>query len=203
MQVERDRIGRGTVSVANGFSPMRRPRCDDHATADAVVTRLSLGSRLLIGGIAGFVGTLVMTSAMARGHRRLPPEERYPLTPREIIDSVGEQAGLAPGNEAAKDATLAAHFLYGAACGALIAAVDARPSETKGAAAGVGVWLASYLGWIPGVGILKPATEHPLRRNLLMIGSHLVWGATTARAMRELVLARETMIEAGPDRDVP
>ena len=163
--------------------------------------KLGLGSRLLIGGIAGFVATLAMTSAIARGHRRLPEEERYPLTPREIVDSTAEQMGVSLENEAAKDATIAAHFAYGAACGALIAAANPRIGETKGAAAGVGVWLASYLGWIPGVGILRPATEHPLRRNLLMIGSHLVWGATTARAMRELTLARETMIEAGPDKD--
>ena len=165
--------------------------------------KLNLGSRLLIGGIAGFVGTLVMTSAMSRGHRRLPPEDRYPLTPREIVDSTFDKAGIEPTNEAAKDATLASHFLYGAACGALIAVGDPKPSEGKGAVAGAGVWLASYLGWIPAVGILKPATDHPWRRNLLMIGVHLVWGATTARAMRELVMARQTMIEGGPDEDVP
>jgi hypothetical protein len=129
--------------------------------------KLSLGTRLLIGGIAGLVGTLAMTSAMARGHRRLPEEERYPLTPREIVDSTAERVGVRLENEAAKDATIAAHFAYGAACGALIAAVDPRASEAKGAVAGIGVWLASYLGWIPGVGILRPATEHPLRRNLL------------------------------------
>ena len=165
--------------------------------------KLGLGSKLLIGGIAGFVGTLAMTSAMVRGHRRLPAEDRYPLTPREIVDSTLDKAGVDPGNEAAKDATLAAHFLYGAACGALLGAADARPSEGRGALAGAGVWLASYLGWIPGVGILKPANEHPWRRNALMIGAHLVWGATAARAMRELALARETMLETGPDRDVP
>lgn len=165
--------------------------------------KLSLGSRLLIGGIAGFVGTLAMTSAMTRGHRRLPEEERYPLTPREIIDSAAEQTGMDLDNEAAKDVTIALHFVYGAACGALLGVANPRISETRGAAAGVGVWLASYLGWIPGVGILKPATEHPLRRNLLMIGSHLVWGATTARAMRELALARESMVETGPDKDAP
>ena len=60
-----------------------------------------LGSRLLIGGIAGFVGTLAMTSAMVRGHRRLPAEDRYPLTPREIVDSTLDKAGVDPGNEAA------------------------------------------------------------------------------------------------------
>jgi putative membrane protein len=27
------------------------------------------------------------------------------------------------------------------------------------------------------LGILKPATEHPPRRNALMIAAHLIWGA--------------------------
>jgi hypothetical protein len=34
-----------------------------------------------------------------------------------------------------------------------------------------------------------------------MIGAHVVWGLATARAMRELVLARETMLRTGPLRD--
>jgi hypothetical protein len=50
---------------------------------------------------------------------------------------------------------------------------------------------------------LKPATDHPPRRNALMMGVHLVWGAATAMAMRDLVAARTTIIEAGPDRDAP
>ena len=159
---------------------------------------LKLGSRLLIGAIAGFVGTLAMTSAMARLHRRLPPRERYPLTPREIIDSA-----VAPPDEAAKDLTTAAHFTYGAACGSLIAAADPRISPATGAVAGVAVWLVSYMGWIPGVGLLKPATRHPMRRNALMLAAHVVGGWSTAKTMRELVEARETIFRDGPDRDVP
>ena len=50
----------------------------------------------------------------------------------------------------------------------------------KGIAFGLGVWTASYLGLLPALGILKPATQHPLRRNLLMIGAHVVWGASLA-----------------------
>ncbi len=160
-----------------------------------------LGSRLLIGAIAGFVGTMAMTSAMRRLHQRLPQEVRYPLTPREIIDSAAEKAQVELGNEAAKDATLAGHFLYGAACGAMLGAVDPRMGRGSGALAGFGIWFGSYLGWIPAARILKPATEHPARRNLLMIGVHLVWGWTTAAAMRELMQVRGTMIEAGPDED--
>jgi hypothetical protein len=116
----------------------------------------SFRTRLLIGGIAGFAGTLLMTSAMSRLHRRLPDEERYPLTPREIIDSAAEQAVVPLDNEAAMDLTTAAHFAYGAAAGSLIGAVNPRIGATEGALAGVAVWAASYLGWIPGVGLLKP-----------------------------------------------
>jgi len=163
--------------------------------------KLKLGSRLLLGGIAGFVGTMAMTAAMRRLHQRLPARERYPLTPREIVDSGAAQAGVALPGEAAKDLTTAAHFAYGAAMGALIGAMNPKPSRPTGALAGLAVWLASYMGWIPAVGILEPATGHPRRRNALMIASHLVWGWWTAASMRELREARETIFRAGPDKD--
>jgi uncharacterized membrane protein YagU involved in acid resistance len=71
----------------------------------------------------------------------------------------------------------------------------------SGAVGGLGIWLGSYLGWIPAASILKPATDHPRRRNLLMLAAHVVWGAATAAAMRELVAARETTLAEGPDKD--
>ena len=162
-----------------------------------------LGSRILIGAIAGVVGTLAMTSAMRRLHEKLPEKERYPLTPREIIDSTSEQAGVPLANEAAKDITTAAHFAYGAASGALLGVANVMLGPVSGATAGIGIWLGSYMGWIPGAGILKPATDHPPRRNLLMLAAHVVWGVSTAKAMRELVEARETILEAGADKDAP
>jgi hypothetical protein len=163
---------------------------------------LRLSSRLLVGAIAGFAGTMAMTSAMRRLHARLPRSERYPLTPREIVDSAADAAGAALPDETAKDLTTAAHFAYGAACGALIAAMNPSPTKRTGAAAGVAVWLASYMGWLPAFNVLEPATKHPGRRNLLMIGVHLVWGSATAAAMRELRDARETILSGGPDKDV-
>ena len=174
-------------------------------TGDQLLERreIGIGTRLLIGGIAGIVGTMAMTGAMRRLHEKLPDKERYPLTPREIVDSAAEQSGVPLAPEAAKDATLAAHFVYGAACGALLGAINPHMGQRSGAAAGVGIWLASYMGWIPAARILKPANEHPPRRNALMIGVHLVWGAATARAMRELVVARATIAGEGPDRDAP
>ena len=165
--------------------------------------KLSLGTKLLIGGIAGFVGTMTMTAAMRRMHRRLPARERYPLTPREIVDSGAKQLGVPLSDQPARDVTLAAHFVYGALAGAAIAAMNPDPKKRTGAAAGFAVWLASYMGWIPAVGNLEPATRHPARRNGLMIAAHFVWGATTAAAIRELRLARETILSDGPDKDAP
>ncbi|WP_207790011.1 hypothetical protein [Sphingosinicella humi] len=162
-----------------------------------------LGSRLLTGAIAGFAGTLAMTAAMRRMHEKLPAKQRYPLTPREIVDSAAGDAGTEAENELSKDVTTAAHFAYGAATGALMGAANVAMGPVSGGIAGVGVWLASYMGWIPTARLLKPATNHPPRRNVLMIAAHIVWGVSTARAMRELALAREMIFDDGPDKDAP
>ncbi len=158
-----------------------------------------LGTNLLFGAIAGFVATAAMTSAMARLHRKLPARERYPLPPREITERMVDGAN----DPLVRNGAMAAHFVYGAATGALLAAVRPRPSLAEGALAGVGVWTASYFGWVPVAGILKPASAHPPRRNALMIAVHLVWGATTAVTLQELFLARSTILNAGPLRDAP
>ncbi len=159
---------------------------------------LGLGARLLIGGIAGFVATMAMTSTMRHLHARLPRKERYPLPPREIVEEV-----LEPPRAAAPDLTLAAHFAYGAGCGALIAAASPRIGRLTGSIAGGGIWLASYMGWIPAFGVLEPASRHPLRRNLTMIAAHFAWGWSTAEGIRELGKARAAIFADGPARDAP
>ncbi len=157
-----------------------------------------LTSRLIVGGIAGFVATMAMTSAMRRLHRKLPRKERYPLPPRELTDRA-----LAPPPRLAPDLTLAAHFAYGAVCGALLAATNPRMGRLTGALAGGGIWLASYMGWIPASGLLRPATDHPRRRNFLMLGAHFAWGWSMAGSMSELGRARATVFAAGPTADAP
>lgn len=158
--------------------------------------QLRLGSRLVIGAIAGFVGTLTMTVTMRHLHGRLPAKERYPLTPREITDAV-----FNPPASTAPDLTLALHFAYGAGCGALLAAADPKIGKAGGALAGGAIWLTSYMGWIPAFGVLKPATRHPARRNAVMLAAHLAWGWSTAEAIRELAAARRTIFAEGPEPD--
>ena len=179
---------------------MGRSSTGDYRLSDE---KMKLSSRLLIGGIAGFAATLAMTAAMRRLHERLPAKEDYPLTPREIVDSSAAQADLPVANETSRDVTTAAHFAYGALMGAIIAALNPDPGKRTGTAAGLAVWVASYMGWIPAVGILEPATKHPPRRNLLMIASHLVWGYSTAVALRELKSARRQIFDRGKAKDAP
>lgn len=160
-------------------------------------------NRLLLGALAGIAGTFAMTSASRAMHRRLPAAERYPLPPREIIEGtlpgVTKRALEEPGRQTA---TLAAHFGYGAATGALYALVRPRGGILAGAAYGVLVWTVSYFGIMPGLRILRPAHDHPLRRDALMIAAHLVWGSTMAGTLRELELAEEEVFagDIAPDR---
>jgi uncharacterized membrane protein YagU involved in acid resistance len=77
--------------------------------------------------------------------------------------------------------TLLAHFGYGTAVGALYAPIAPRgwaASTLGGVGYGLLVWAGSYLGLLPAIGLLSPATRHPPRRNALMIAAHVVWGAT-------------------------
>jgi hypothetical protein len=148
--------------------------------------------RILLGALAGLAATAPMTLAMKLMHERLPREEQYPLPPRQVTEGVAEKAGVNRrlGEDEREAATWASHFAYGAACGALYGAlsgerVDGHP-VLAGVGFGVAVWAGSYLGWLPAAGIIAPATEHPARRNALMITAHVVWGATAGLTLSGL-----------------
>lgn len=158
----------------------------------------ALRTRLLVGAIGGIVGTVAMTATMRRLHRALPPDERYPLPPREIAERVFP----APSSEETADRTVASHFGFGAVTGALLSGLGNR-SLLRGSLFGPAVWFASYLGWVPAAGILRPASSHPWRRNALMIVAHVVWGAATAATANELLAARRTIFAGGETRDDP
>ena len=163
-------------------------------------------NRLLIGALAGIAGTFAMTAAARAMHRGLPAPERYPLPPREIIEGVlPGVAGRWAEERGRQTTTLAAHFGYGAATGAMYALFRPRGGILPGAAYGLLVWTVSYFGIMPGLRILKPAFAHPGRRNALMIAAHLIWGSTMARTLRELELAEQEVFAGGiaPDRMPP
>lgn len=143
-------------------------------------------SKLLTGALAGSIATAPMTLAMELMHRWLPRSERYPLPPSEITTKLTREAGVAQhlDQEQHVALTLVNHFGYGAAVGSLYGLLPSKPRAPLPAALwGIGyglvVWAVSYLGLLPALGILRPATEHPERRNLLMIAAHVVWGSVT------------------------
>jgi uncharacterized membrane protein YagU involved in acid resistance len=151
---------------------------------------MTMTNRLLLGALAGIAGTFAMTAAARAMQRRLPPSERHPLPPREIVEgALPAPAKRTLDEERRQSATLAAHFGYGAATGALYALLRPKGSLLPGVAYGLLVWTVSYFGIMPGLRILRPASDHPLRRNWLMIVAHLVWGSTLASTLRELELA--------------
>jgi uncharacterized membrane protein YagU involved in acid resistance len=140
--------------------------------------------RAVIGFVSGIVATGPMTAAMIAWHRKLPSRERYPLPPGEIVAKLAKEtvAETLPA-DAGSAVTMVAHYGYGGAAGAAYALIDPRVAGgpiVKGAVFGLVVWLVSYLGLLPGSGILEPATRHPTRRNALMIAAHGVWGVALA-----------------------
>jgi putative membrane protein len=132
-----------------------------------------------------------MSIFMLIGWRLLPAQERYHLPPRQITEEITERVGIENrlSEEGLIGLTIFSHFGYGALVGSVYALLADRiplHSSLKGALAGVAIWIGSYLGWLPALGILRPVTQHPFRRNLLMIIAHVVWGVTLGEATRKL-----------------
>jgi uncharacterized membrane protein YagU involved in acid resistance len=143
------------------------------------------------GLLAGFLATLPMTVFMMLLFRRLPRKEQYPLPPRQIAMELAEKAGVKPRLEETERTglTLLAHFAYGTVMGALYSLFVGKvpgPALLKGMAFGLVVWAGSYLVLLPALGILRSATHHPLRRNVLMISAHIIWGAVLGWTVQAL-----------------
>jgi hypothetical protein len=135
---------------------------------------------LVFGALAGLAATMAMTAVMRRGHKYLPIAEQYPLPPREIVDRTMNVKQ----EEATRSATMLSHFGFGALAGLLYALPPLN--RVGGPSYGLGVWAASYLGWLPAFRILAPATDHPAQRNLLMLAAHVVWGLALTKCLEEL-----------------
>lgn len=149
---------------------------------------MSVKNDLMMGAVAGLVATGPMTLSMAFMRRWLPWWQKAPLPPHQVTTNALTATGLERLDENYhQEATLVGHFGYGAVTGTLYPVIHQLPLPTpvKSVLYGLGVWAVSYLGWIPAVGLLRPATERPMHRNLLMIVAHIVWGATTGLLFKQ------------------
>jgi hypothetical protein len=147
--------------------------------------------RVCAGGAAGFAACGPMTAFMEAAGRRLPREEQEPLPPRQITERAAQKAGVADDmteNQRAA-ATMANHFAYGTCSGAAYAALAPHlplPPAARGVAFALGLWAASYLGWLPAAGLYRPAHRDSAGRNALTIAAHVVWGAVLGAVEEEL-----------------
>lgn len=141
---------------------------------------------VLRGAAAGLAATVPMTMAMEALRAALPAERSRRMPPREIVDRTIEKAADATGEDANLDRggrialTTVAHFAFGAAAGALYGAMVGRrrASGLTGIAYGLAVWALAYGVGLPSLGLHPAATDDTKDRNEVLMGSHVVWGAT-------------------------
>jgi hypothetical protein len=144
------------------------------------------------GALAGLAATAPMTAVIAAGGAFgllfTPP-------PAQITGEVSERAGeqLSRRSPEFTAAWLAAHFAYGAACGALYGLLRPllpRADVIAGVMFGGAVWGVSYLGLLPSLGLFPSAKDDAPPRQAVMIAAHAVYGTTLAGAERLLLNAQ-------------
>jgi uncharacterized membrane protein YagU involved in acid resistance len=131
---------------------------------------------------AGAVATAAMSVFMKVWQSVSPLEQARPIPPRSVTKGITETVGiwqrLPPAARTAL--TWASHFGYGTTMAVVYAESGGRasvPPAASGSVFGLGVWAASYAGWLPALGILPPPKDKPRERNAMLVGAHLVWGS--------------------------
>lgn len=142
-----------------------------------------LGQVLLKGALAGFVATIPMTIFMLATQRFLPQGQRYDLPPEIITKELAHRAHVRHhmNKQQVLGATLVSHFGYGASMGAVYSPLGKKmplPTVVQGILFGLVVWAGSYLALLPMLGMSESGQREPVRRNLMMIVAHVVWGTT-------------------------
>ena len=141
------------------------------------------------GALAGLAGTALMTAAMLPLKKASMSPGK--VAPRQIADKLLNKLGLRdylspPAFEAS---WMALHFGYGTASGVAYAlvqkAIGRERPVVEGLVFGTALWAAGYCGWLPLMGLYPPPTRLPRRKVAVeLVGSHLVYGVSTAQAHR-------------------
>ena len=141
---------------------------------------------LLRGAVAGTVATGLMSGLML-GASRLGITGELP--PEKIASKLLNRAHINR-RKGQQDATASLlHVAFGAGAGAAFGVVAPRvpvPSLPLGMAYGLGIWGVSYMGWIPGLGIMPPADRDRPGRQAVMFAAHLIYGAALGALARRV-----------------
>jgi hypothetical protein len=135
---------------------------------------------IIDGGLGGAAGTAAMSAAMLAARRtglmaRLPPV----IIAEGALDASGVE-GEPP--EARNLLATLLHFGFGVGAGAVFGLVHNRLrlpvwDSLQGLIFGSLVWLISYKGWVPALGLMPPPERDQPGRPTTMLLSHFVYGA--------------------------
>lgn len=141
----------------------------------------------VLGSARGLVATAAMSVPMlAAGRAGIMGRQ----PPKRITDKAMDSTGLDHAGESERDtAGTAAHLAFGAGNGVLFSVLRARlrppgPSVVHGLSYGLGVWAASYKGWVPALGVLPPPEQDRPGRQRVIFLAHLVYGAVLGLLVR-------------------
>jgi hypothetical protein len=110
--------------------------------------------------------------------------------PEKITARLMARAGWRRRSRESQDVAAALlHFAFGAGAGALFAGLRRAlplplPAVLQGVAFGSGVWLVSYMGWVPWLQIMPPADEDRPGRPQTMLVAHWVYGGVLGALSR-------------------
>jgi hypothetical protein len=149
---------------------------------------ISVHKRAMRGGLAGLVATVPMTIVMVVMQRLLPGRQRNQELPFVQVTRQIESKMPVPNHRLAKIHSLlvaGGHFGFGALCGAIYTATLSRRfrAPARGPTFGVLVWAMSYMGWLPALGLRRPAGRDSFARNAQMVVAHLIWGFVLQTAL--------------------
>lgn len=170
--------------------------------------------RAVFGALAGVAGGLAMTLMVQKVAPRVLPEEMRPdgFAPKKAVEWTEEETGrpeaLSEGQE--MKVAMVGHLGYSAAAGAVygLAREEVRsvPTPLAGAALGLALWVLSFEGWMPAVGIMERTTEKPMKKWPAPIMGHVLFGVVTALAFAGLERPQVGSGERGhrgPERALP
>jgi hypothetical protein len=139
------------------------------------------------GALIGAAATVPMSLLML-GAKRLGLMGTQP--PEKIAARLMSKAGWHRRSKESQDVAAALlHLGFGAGAGALFAVMRRTlrlpvPAVVQGVAFGSGVWLVSYMGWVPWLRIMPPADEDRPGRPQTMLAAHWLYGGVLGALSR-------------------
>jgi hypothetical protein len=135
------------------------------------------------GAYAGALATTAMTAVMKAG--QWMGFYRLEIAPKQITEHALDKAGLRRETSEDEEILLTAlnHGAYGTGSGILFGLLRRRldlpvPGSIQGIGFALGIWVVSYMGWVPAVGLMPAVWNQRRDRAIELLLAHVVYGAT-------------------------